>query len=156
VPRTTLIFLLSAVSLLACRGGPDEQPPMDEEPPMTQPEPAPIAPSIDYEGPPVEALLEVMESEPPQHALAVAVEVPTAGWELEVDGLRRDGAVTVLELKLTEPGAEELVAQVLQTKTVRVPLDERPQVFEIRVSRWRRGVEYFVAPPAKLALRADG
>ena len=124
---------------------------------MSEPEACPPPPpaGIDYQGPPVEAALEVMESEPPQYALAVAVEVPTAGWELEVDALRREGSVTVLELKLTEPGAAELVAQVLQTKTARVPLDRRPEIFEIRLSRWQRGVEYLVAPPAKLALREE-
>lgn len=108
-------------------------------------------PSLDYEGPPVTAELEVMESDPPRYAVAIDVRVPTAGWQLELVETRDERDATVVKVQLTEPGEDEIVAQVVQTLEARATLDARPEVVHVLVSRWQRGVQYLVEPEAKLA-----
>lgn len=141
-----ILFVLAAVLAHGCSNAPEEPTVSDPEPRADQ-----GAPDLDYEGPPVRAVLEVMESEPPQYAVSVEVQVPTAGWELDLVDVREEGDALVVELKLTEPAADELVAQVIQTKTARAKLDREPDVVQVRVSRWQRGVQYLVPPAARLA-----
>lgn len=111
----------------------------------------PEADRPDWDGPPLRAELETMESEPPQFAVAITVEAPTLGHDLELVEVGRDGGTTVVTLKLTEPGADEVVGQMVQTERVRVPLDHAPERVLVRVSRWQRGTQYLVPPEARLA-----
>ncbi|MBK8976598.1 MAG: hypothetical protein IPM29_11835 [Planctomycetes bacterium] len=83
--------------------------------------------------------------------------MPTAGYTLEREGIAIDVAgIATVQWKLTTPGADELVAQVLQTLADRVPLPTKPRAVIVRVSTWQRGVEYFVAPEPKVAAVLDG
>lgn len=117
---------------------------------MDRPDP-PAEARVDFEGPPVRASLEVMESHPPQYAVLIEVDAPTLGWELATEGVAAGADATVVTLELTEPGPDEIVAQVVQTRTARVALDHAPTVVQVRISRWQRDVHYLVSPGAKLA-----
>src|SRR5690606_11780560 len=132
---------------------PDATPEGDGETPGRPPQGGFVSePAEGYDGPPVTAVLEVMESFPEQYAVAVEVTAPTGGHELEHTATRKaeDGA-TEIELKLPTPAEGEGVTQALETLRVRVPLESRPQEVRIRVAQWMRGAHYVREPDAVLA-----
>lgn len=172
--RTLLGFALISV-LAACNGGAEPQgdtpsasdaatgegrPVGDaaEQPAAGSPEvgdegPGDAAPApVDYEGPEITAELEVGDGAEPPCAVLVRAECPTLGWALEEDRCETDDGVIRVRVRLTEPGAEELVGQAFETKSVKVALEAVPAGrVEVCVSRWTRGVEYLVEPEARLA-----
>jgi hypothetical protein len=101
------------------------------------PEPAPRPEP--YDGPPVQVF-----AGPP---VRIEASVPTGGYELRVDSV----ASGRIELTLIEPGDGELVPQVLETLRA-TPQDVSPaRPLQILVARERRGTQYFVPPPHRLA-----
>lgn len=111
----------------------------------------PAFPADPYEGPEIEAALEVMESQPPQYALVVRAVCPSGGHELVADGVRRAGSVAQALVTLTRPGPDEMVTMAFETKSVRIPLDPAPARIEVRVATARRNVHTLVPPPYLLA-----
>ena len=114
-----------------------------------------MMPIPDFEGPEVRAILEVMESHPPQYAVAVELVAPSGGHELRHDETvwRADPGRDVAEvrLRLETPGQEEPVTMALETLRERVALERAPDLVEVRIATWQRGVQYLVAPEYELA-----
>lgn len=104
-----------------------------------------------YDGPELTATLEVMESQPPQFAVAVNVQAPSGGYELKHAETKSAGAATEVLLVLTGPGPDEMVMQMLETKSLRVPLAQVAGEVRVGVRQVRRGV---AAPEAQYALAA--
>lgn len=105
-----------------------------------------------YQGPPVRAELEVMESHPEQFAVLVKVTAPTAGWILKEEGVGVEKGRTRIRLVLEEPGPDELNAAVLETLESRTVLGTKVSwPVEVLVSRRQRGVVYVQEPPYALA-----
>lgn len=104
-----------------------------------------------YDGPELTAELETMESQPPQYAVNVKVQCMTGGYDLALSTTRRHGDATHVLLVLTEPGADEMVMQVLETRQLRVLLSEVSGPIQIGVQRVKRGAKDAAPPPFKLA-----
>jgi hypothetical protein len=104
-----------------------------------------------WSGPPVHGDLEVMESQPPQYAVAVRVDAPTGGHELQFVDVAGDPARPEVRFQLTVPGQDEFVTQARTELIARARLASRPDRVEIRISTVQRGVHYFQAPPFELA-----
>jgi hypothetical protein len=143
--RTTNLALLCV--LFACGDDPPTQP---VDPPPTPGGSSPA--TLTYDGPPLRAELEVMESQPPQYAVRVAVTPPTSGFELEHDETLSERGVTTLHFKLTTPAEDEGNSANRDPVVARVTLDEAPgDVVHVRVATWERGVQYLRPPTYELA-----
>lgn len=106
-----------------------------------------------YAGPKVTATLQVMESQPVQHAVAVALEAPTGGYQLVHDRTEPHGGVVRVLLTLTEPGHDEANVAMLETKHARVPLPAGKEPVEVCISTVTRGLNYIQQPPYLLAAK---
>jgi hypothetical protein len=102
-----------------------------------------------YEGPKATATIEDGKDGAPH--VRVDVAVPSGGYELRHDATKQIGGCTQMLLTLTEPGPDEMVMTVLETKTVQVPRGPAKGKVEVRIARVQRGVHYLVAPPHLLA-----
>ncbi|MBI5853386.1 MAG: hypothetical protein HZB39_20440 [Planctomycetes bacterium] len=154
MPRTAVLMILAALaSVPACCNSPDDAPPA---PNRAEGGPSGGAsgggtPVYDYEGPPIEAAITMDGG---SRVLKVDVTVPSGGWEFALDGVEPIKGATgacVVKLTLTQPGADDIVTQALETHTQRVAMPEGARSCKVTVSRVQRGVHYLVAPEHKLA-----
>lgn len=88
--------------------------------------------------------------------LLITVDAPTAGCKLQQDALRRTGTTADLELTLSTPGVDEVVAQVVTPIDLRIAGSELQDIDAVRVliATVQRGASYLVAPAHELTARA--
>lgn len=98
-----------------------------------------------YTGPELTATIETMESHPPQYAALVEINCPTGGYELSAQPLDTKDGVRMARLVLVGPGADEMVTQAFERKTVRVELGAERTPVQIMVAQHRRN-EPMTAP----------
>lgn len=98
-----------------------------------------------YSGPELTATIETMESHPPQYAALVEINCPTGGYELSAQPLDSKGGVRMARLVLVAPGADDMVTQAFERKTVRVELGAERTPVQIMVAQHRRN-EPMTAP----------
>jgi hypothetical protein len=79
---------------------------------------------------------------------AVVVTAPTAGHELLCERAVLEGDTAVLDLRLTKPGDDEMVAMVVSDLPASLPADvvRGARRVKVRIALWQRGVHYFRAP----------
>lgn len=150
VPRFAVLMILAALaSVPACCNSPDDAPPAPNA--AGSGSPGGGTPIYDYEGPPIEAAITMDGG---ARVLKVDVTVPSGGWEFVLDGvepLKGAAGACVVKLTLTQPGADDIVTQALETHTQRVAVQDGIRSCKVTVSRVQRGVHYLVAPEHKLA-----
>lgn len=98
-----------------------------------------------YTGPDLTATIETMESHPPQYAVLVEINCPTGGYALTAQPLDSKDGVRMARLVLVGPGADEVVFQAFERKTVRVELGTERTPVQILVAQHRRN-EPMTAP----------
>ncbi len=114
VAKSLALPLLFAL-LSGCGSNPGAGSPTEGNGPVN-----PIPPA--YTGPELTATIETMESHPPQYAALVEINCPTGGYELSAQPLDSKDGVRMARLVLVGPGADDVVFQAFERKTVRVQL----------------------------------
>ena len=62
------------------------------------------------------------KADPTQFTLVVERDMPTPGWTFLIDAVEADAVSSRLTIKLTEVGPDGIVAQVLTSARIEVPL----------------------------------
>ena len=83
--------------------------------------------------------------------LRVSVQVKSGGYELDLRETGRSGDHTFVKIRLTAPGAGELVTEALETKALRVPLPKEAGPVHVQLQRLQRGAHYLTTPEFELA-----
>ena len=118
--------------------------PQTQDSPRHDEDPAP------YGGPKLTARLEAADSAGARVAV-VEVQAPTAGYELKLDNVDDRAGTTRVLVTLIEPGAGEVNATVVETRTARANVPAGKGKVEVRVSPETRGLQYLQKPPYQLA-----
>lgn len=124
--------------------------PQQPDPAQQQPEPRtqpPSAPAVaSWQGPPLQVRADGAD-------VIVHVDAPTVGYDLRQDRVRSGKDDAEVELTLTSPAADAIVAQMVTPLEVRIAGADLGAARSVRVAiaLVQRGAHYLVAPAHELA-----
>lgn len=133
-----------------------EEPTPVPNPPGSKAPPLP-SPAISGEEPLVTAMAKPVTATSKDGGLLVVVQAPTAGCTLRRDQVTQQDGVAAVELTLEQPGADEVVAQVITAVQLQLPASDFTHCKRARVllAKVQRGLQYVVAPAHELVAEAE-